>query len=298
MASVFNAFIAYQFLKTLTNKWDQMEAYKLGIIDKNGKQLKKTAELETAKEKQAYTIFHRLVFNLKRVLERFPFGKSRIASYSAAFALLKESRDDFSDDEYELMESMLMDYINLQESTLSDSYFESVELVEGVAVPKKTYQHAVNALKSVVDRKMKEAGKRGLKHSVGYYSAMVAKTYSGVNSRELERMFKSAHPQLAKECVEEEMSEEIVNAVGTGANVAGLTGVPSKFAGMKVFPIQTKTYVGLMKGKKKYARWKKYMETQEATPMREYIKKSPKEKVVLMDQSSGTMMILHRHNEI
>jgi hypothetical protein len=40
------------------------------------------------------------------------------------------------------------------------------------------------------------------------------------------------------------------------------------------------------------------METQEATPIREYIKKRPKEKVVLMDQSSGTMMILHRHNEI
>ena len=220
MASVFNAFVAYQFLKTLTTKWDQMEAYKLGIIDANGKQLKKTAELETAKEKQAYTIFHRLVFNLKRILERFPFGKSRIASYSAAFALLKESKEDFSADEYEMMENLLIDYINLHE--------EKIDKIQ--------------------------------------------------NS--------------------EMLTEEIANAVGTGANVAGLTGVPAKFAGMPVFSVKTDTYAKLFKGKKKYARWYKYMESDEAKPIRDYIKKRPKEKIVLMDQSNGTMMILYRHNEI
>ena len=46
MASIFNAFVAYQFIKTLTTKWNKMKAYDLGIIDENGKQLKKTADLE------------------------------------------------------------------------------------------------------------------------------------------------------------------------------------------------------------------------------------------------------------
>ena len=52
MASIFNAFVAYQFIKTLTTKWNKMKAYDLGIIDENGKQLKKTADLETQKEKK------------------------------------------------------------------------------------------------------------------------------------------------------------------------------------------------------------------------------------------------------
>lgn len=304
MASVFNAFVAYQFLKTLTNRWDQMDAYKLGIIDANGKQLKKTAELETSKEKQAYTIFHRLVFNLKRILERFPFGKSRIASYSAAFALLKESKNDFSEEEYEMMESLLMEFINAHEEEIVDLneeleyneswYKDSTNKVLSKTALKKQYDHAVKTLKSVIERKKKQTGSKGLRHSIEYYAQQIAKSYDYIDTRQLTNLFRSEYPRLAEEFV----SEEIVNSVGTGANVAGLTGVPSKFAGMQVFPVKTDTYVNLFKGKKKFARWKKYMESDEAQPIRDYIKKKPKEKIVLMDQSTGTMMFLYRHNEI
>lgn len=304
MASVFNAFVAYQFLKTLTNRWDQMEAYKLGIIDANGKQLKKTADLETQQEKNAYTIFHRLVFNLKRILERFPFGKSRIASYSAAFALLKESKNDFSEEEYEMMESLLMEFINAHEEEIVDLneeleyneswYKDSANKVLSKTALKKQYDHAVKTLKSVIDRKKKQAGSKGLKHSIEYYAQQIAKSYDYIDNRQLANLFRSEYPALAEEFV----SEEIVNSVGTGANIAGLTGVPSKFAGMQVFPVKTNTYVNLFKGKKKFARWKKYMESDEAQPIRDYIKKKPKEKIVLMDQSTGTMMFLYRHNEI
>ena len=93
MASIFNAYVAYQFIKTLTTKWSDMEAYDLGIVDENGKQLKKTRDLDTQKERNAYTVFHRVTFNLKRVLEKFPFGRSRIASYAAALALLRENQE-------------------------------------------------------------------------------------------------------------------------------------------------------------------------------------------------------------
>ena len=58
MASIFNAYVAYQFIKTLTTKWSDMEAYDLGIVDENGKQLKKTRDLDTQKERNAYTVFH------------------------------------------------------------------------------------------------------------------------------------------------------------------------------------------------------------------------------------------------
>lgn len=81
---------AFRFLKLLTTPWEKLEAYKLGIVDKRGRNLKKAKELKTSEEKSAYTIFHRLVFNVKRLLQLIPGGKSKIASYAAALFLIKE----------------------------------------------------------------------------------------------------------------------------------------------------------------------------------------------------------------
>ena len=80
-------FYAFRFLKLLTRSWEQMEAFELGLIDKNGKVLKKAKSTE---EKSAYTVFHRLVFNIKRLLNKIPFGKSKFASYATALFLIKE----------------------------------------------------------------------------------------------------------------------------------------------------------------------------------------------------------------
>lgn len=81
---------AFRFLKLLTTPWNKLKAYELGIVDENGKNLKKAKELKTKEEKSAYTIFHRLVFNIKRLLNKIPGGKSTLASYAAALYLIKE----------------------------------------------------------------------------------------------------------------------------------------------------------------------------------------------------------------
>lgn len=81
---------AFRFLKLLTTPWNKLKAYELGIVDENGKNLKKARELTTKEEKSAYTIFHRLVFNIKRLLGKVPGGKSTLASYAAALYLIKE----------------------------------------------------------------------------------------------------------------------------------------------------------------------------------------------------------------
>ena len=81
---------AFRFLKLLTTPWEKLEAYKLGIVDKRGRNLKKAKELKTSEEKSAYTIFHRLVFNVKILLQLIPGGKTKIASYAAALFLIKE----------------------------------------------------------------------------------------------------------------------------------------------------------------------------------------------------------------
>lgn len=78
---------AFRFLRMLTTTWEETKAFELGIIDKNGKVINKP---KTPAEKEAYSIFHRLVFNIKRLLEKVPFGKTRLASYAAALFLIKE----------------------------------------------------------------------------------------------------------------------------------------------------------------------------------------------------------------
>lgn len=80
-------FYAFRFLRLLTTSWDKMGAFEKGIIDKNGKVIKKP---KTPDEKSVYTIFHRLVFNIKRILGKLPFGKTKFASYATALFLIKE----------------------------------------------------------------------------------------------------------------------------------------------------------------------------------------------------------------
>ena len=63
-------FYAYRFIKLLVTPWEKTEAFEFGIVDDNGKVLKKTSALKTSEEKAAYTVFHRLVFNIKRLLNK------------------------------------------------------------------------------------------------------------------------------------------------------------------------------------------------------------------------------------
>lgn len=83
-------FYAFRFLKLLVTPFEKTPAFELGIIDKDGKVLKKAADRTTPDEKSAYTVFHRLVFNIKKLLAKVPGGKSVLARYGAALFLIKE----------------------------------------------------------------------------------------------------------------------------------------------------------------------------------------------------------------
>ena len=87
---VVDLIITYKFIRLLTTKWNKTDAYKEGVIDAKGKLLIKGKD-QTSAQKKAYTPFDKLVFNIKRILEKIPFGKSQIASYAAALFLLKEN---------------------------------------------------------------------------------------------------------------------------------------------------------------------------------------------------------------
>jgi len=77
-----------RFLRLLTTPWEETNAYKEGLIDDEGNKIKKPF---TEKEKSVYNTFHRLVFNIKKLINKAPGGKSKIASYAAALFLIKEN---------------------------------------------------------------------------------------------------------------------------------------------------------------------------------------------------------------
>ena len=89
MGRAIDTVIVFRVLKLLTTKWVDQAAYKEGLIDDKGKRIK-SEKVNTPDRKNAYTFLHRLVFNLKRVLEILPFGKTRLANYAAALFLIKE----------------------------------------------------------------------------------------------------------------------------------------------------------------------------------------------------------------
>ena len=105
-------YFVFRFLRLLTMKYTSTDAYKLGIIDKKGKALKKSADLESIKEKSAYTMLHRMVFKIRGLLEKVPLiGKSILLNYAAALFLLKEQKDVriWTDDIY--MKTKLLEFL-------------------------------------------------------------------------------------------------------------------------------------------------------------------------------------------
>ena len=94
MGRAIDLLITYRVIKMLVTPFEKQPAYALGIIDNNGKVLRKAKTLKTAKEKEAYTLLHRFVFNLKRLINVVPGGKSKLGTYAAALGLLlKEGKD-------------------------------------------------------------------------------------------------------------------------------------------------------------------------------------------------------------
>ena len=109
-------FVTYRFLKLLVTPFEKQEAYKLGIIDKKGKNLIKSKNLETEEQRQAYTLLHRLVFNCKKIMSKIPLVRTQIGTYAAALFLLKEhynikGMDERAVTKY-LMENNLIDCSN------------------------------------------------------------------------------------------------------------------------------------------------------------------------------------------
>lgn len=94
MGRLVDSVIAYRILRMLTTPFEETDAYKLGIIDAKGKELKRMSQLNSADERDAYTILHRMVFRIKRIIEKVPVDNKRITTFAAALSLIKENYEN------------------------------------------------------------------------------------------------------------------------------------------------------------------------------------------------------------
>jgi hypothetical protein len=91
MSQIVDNLIAFRVLRLMTMNFNETTAFKLGIIDDKGNVLKAIKDLRTSEEKDAYSMLHRMVFRLKKLLAKVPGGDSKLASFAAAYWLVKES---------------------------------------------------------------------------------------------------------------------------------------------------------------------------------------------------------------
>jgi hypothetical protein len=121
--------LAYRILKMLVTDFQDTQAFKLGIIDKTGKPLKKVNQLTSSEEKDAYTYLHRLVFNMKKIINKWG-GESKTKSLIAALWLIKEYHENgkrttsLMESRYEEIYGWLNEGVTLVEEELAVKRFE------------------------------------------------------------------------------------------------------------------------------------------------------------------------------
>jgi hypothetical protein len=131
MARFVDNVIAYRILSMLVKNFKDTQAYKLGIIDDKGKILKKASSLKTSKERDAYTYLHRLVFNMKRIINKLPGGESKLKSMVTALFLIKEYYESDSrttslmEDRYKSL--LEMDISLLEEELLVEKFMKDID---------------------------------------------------------------------------------------------------------------------------------------------------------------------------
>ena len=142
MGRAIDLFVTYRFIKLLVTPFEDTPAFKLGIIDKNGNRVRlpkstRVTPLNTIEEKGAYTILHKLVFNIKKIFGKVPGLRTKLGTYAAALFLLKDTFKESVDDP-DVFEKEFMKYLKEQGFEIDDSISEDV-IGFGEILPKGEY---------------------------------------------------------------------------------------------------------------------------------------------------------------
>ena len=284
IASIGNIYFVYQFLKKLVTPFEKTDAFKLGIIDEKGKILKKRRDLETSEEKSAYNLSDTLVWNLKKILGKIPFGKSKLASYAAALWLIKEQDNGKIFVSEKELEAQFFDYFEkLQSDELSENVYDNV-----------TDKVVIGILQAYDEEQISHAK-----------FLTLANEYTGLTKKYIQEEFLTMTLPF-----DETINREFEQYVNEDTPVTGTVGVATRgiplgqppkgvvmkrFAGMDVFAVNPSLYPKSNNKKKKYDRYSRYVGEDDAgNYIRMFARKYPKKPIIVMDSVTGCMQFL-RH---
>lgn len=128
MGRAIDLFVTYRFIKLLVTPFTDTPAYKMGIIDEKGNRTDK--KLYKVDEKNAYTVLHKLVFNIKKIFEKVPGLRTKLGTYAAALFLLKDTFKEHMEDP-KVFEKEFLKYLKENNIELDDSITEEVSLDNG-----------------------------------------------------------------------------------------------------------------------------------------------------------------------
>jgi len=145
MGRAIDLFVTYRFIKLLVTPFDKTPAFKLGIIDKNGNRIKeKTVSrgmqptvLIGDEQRSAYTILHKLVFNIKKIFGKVPGLRTKLGTYAAALFLLKDTFKEHVEDP-DVFEKEFMKYLKEEGYEIDNTISEEV-IGFGEVLPKGEY---------------------------------------------------------------------------------------------------------------------------------------------------------------
>ena len=112
----------------LVTPFEKTQAFKRGIIDADGKVLRKFKTIKGI-ERKHYTMLHRFVFNLKRILKKVGLG-SRLGSFGVALALLIKEDKSFLQHK-DAIESAVITY--LKEENLYNNLLNEVREIPEIS---------------------------------------------------------------------------------------------------------------------------------------------------------------------
>ena len=140
----------FRFIRMLVMDWKNWDAYKLVIIDENGKK-QKSSKLDSDEKKSAYTPFIRLCANIKRLVSSIPGGGSKLGSFASALYLIKEKYELTDSNLDNIMSKVNLDVFDIMVEHTEWFILEDRRLSPGIyriyndKVLNETYDELVNA---------------------------------------------------------------------------------------------------------------------------------------------------------
>ena len=88
MSRLTDAYVTYRIIRMLATPIENSDAYKLGIVNAEGKKIKNPT---TPSEKDAYSLLQRFIFKVQRALVKSPDRNAkRLLTVAAALSILRE----------------------------------------------------------------------------------------------------------------------------------------------------------------------------------------------------------------